>query len=167
MTQIRKAKPDEAKALTQIAHDAKSYWGYPESWLERWKDDLTLTAEFISSNEVYVAEADPGSDENTGAKEAPNKVDGFYAIAINGEKAELEHLWVRPERIGSGTGKELLMHAMETAAFLNAAALEISADPNAEGFYKRMGARRIGEIDAEIEGQPRTLPRMVIDLDSH
>ena len=162
MTNIRKAVPTEAAVLTQIAHDAKSYWGYPESWLECWKGDLTLTAEFISSNEVYVAEADPGPD---GAKEAPNTVEGFYAITINGEQADLEHLWVRPEKIGSGTGKELLMHAMETAAFLNAAALEISADPNAEGFYKRMGARRIGEVHSEIEGQPRTLPRLTIDLD--
>ena len=162
MTHIRKATPDEAGQLTQIAHDAKRYWGYPESWIERWKEGLTLTPEFIAANEVYVAEAD-ASVSNGGANAAA-AIKGFYAIEMHGETAELEHLWVRPENIGSGTGKDLLMHAMETAAFLNAAALEISSDPNAEGFYKRMGARRIGEIDAEIEGQPRTLPRLTIDL---
>jgi GNAT superfamily N-acetyltransferase len=161
MAHIRKATLDEAEVLTQIAHDAKRYWGYPESWVERWKDDLTLTAEFISSNEVYVVETDPDL-----RSEAESVIAGFYAIAMSGEKAELEHMWVRPERIGSGCGKELMMHALETAAFLNAAALEISADPNAEGFYKRMGATRIGEIHSEIEGQPRTLPRLSIKLDS-
>jgi len=162
MMHIRKATSDQAAALTQIAHDAKAYWGYPESWIERWKDDLTLTPEFISAHEVYVAETDP-SLEAVGVND-PASISGFYAIAIRDEKAELEHLWVRPENIGNGTGKELLMHAMETAAFLNAAALEISSDPNAEGFYKRMGARRIGAVDAEIDGQPRTLPRLTIDL---
>ncbi len=168
---IRKASPEEAATLTQIAHDAKRYWGYPESWVERWQDDLTLTAEFISGNEVYVAETDPGLPAEseapmTGLPSATGgRIAGFYAIAMTGEKAELEHMWVRPERIGSGCGKALMMHALETAAFLNAAALEISADPNAEGFYKRMGATRIGEIHSEIEGQPRTLPRLAIALD--
>jgi len=42
--------------------------------------------------------------------------------------------------------------------------LEISADPNAEGFYRHMGAVRIGEIRSEIEGQPRVLPRMKLEL---
>ena len=173
MAHIRKATSDEAEVLTQIAHDAKRYWGYPESWLERWKDDLTLTAEFISGNEVYVVETDPdGPSESaslpTGeAARAGAGIAGFYAIAMSGEKAELEHMWVRPERIGSGCGKELMMHALETAAFLNAAALEISADPNAEGFYKRMGAIRIGEIHSEVDGQPRTLPRLSITLESN
>ena len=31
-------------------------------------------------------------------------------------KAELDHLWVSPERIGSGVGKELFVHAMRKAA---------------------------------------------------
>jgi len=164
MANIRKATPDEAEVLTQIAHDAKRYWGYPENWVERWKEDLTVTNEFISANEVYVAVADSGPNPAKASDSQSPTIDGFYAIVIDGDKAELEHMWVRPEKIGSGCGKELMMHAMETATFLNAAALEMSADPNAEGFYKRMGATRIGEIHSEIEGQPRTLPRLAIDL---
>lgn len=158
---IRKAIPGEANVLTQIAHDAKRYWGYPESWVEHWQEYLTITPDFVSHHEVYVAETTSGAEEGT----VLSGIVGFYAIVMRGEKAELEHMWVRPEDIGSGIGKELLLHAMETAAFLNAAALEISSDPNAEGFYKRMGATRIGEIASEIEGQPRTLPRLSIDLD--
>jgi len=169
---IREASTEEAAALTQIAQDAKRYWGYPENWIEHWQEDLTITPEFIATNQVYVAETDSGLEPGLAPAMAVersvllNEIVGFYAIGMHGEKAELEHMWVKPERIGSGAGKELLMHAMETAAFLNAAALEISSDPNAEGFYKRMGARRIGEIHSEIEGQPRTLPRLSINLDS-
>jgi GNAT superfamily N-acetyltransferase len=162
MTQIRKAVPAEAEILTRIAHEAKRYWGYPEDWIEHWKDQLTITPDFIGANEVYLAISD-------------DHVAGFYAIVEVGprnrdasapRKAELEHMWVKPEHIGTGIGKELLIHAIETATFLDAAALEISSDPNAEGFYKRMGAKRIGEITSEIEGQPRTLPHLSIDLTS-
>ncbi len=162
MTHIRKAVHSEAEILTQIAHEAKRYWGYPQNWIEHWKEQLTITPEFIAANEVYLAISD-------------DQVAGFYAIVEVGPrnadvrssgKAQLEHMWVKPEHIGTGIGKELLIHAIETATFLDAAALEIASDPNAEGFYKRMGAKRIGEITSEIEGQPRTLPHLSIDLTS-
>jgi hypothetical protein len=43
--------------------------------------------------------------------------------------------------------------------------LELSADPNAEGFYERMGAKRVGEIAAGMNGHEyRTLPRMRMKL---
>ena len=170
LLKIRPASPDEGAILTALAHDAKRYWGYPESWIEHWKEDLTITPDFISRSEVFVAAAEGGLDQEPvpPAIGEPavrsGQIDGFYAIVIRGDKAELEHMWVKPECIGSGIGTELFMHAMETAAFLNAAALEISSDPNAEGFYKRMGARRIGEVNSEVEGQPRRLARLSIDL---
>jgi hypothetical protein len=42
-------------------------------------------------------------------------------------------------------------------------AVEISSDPNAAGFYKRMGATQIGEVDSPVDGQPRKLPRLKIE----
>lgn len=88
---------------------------------------------------------------------------GFYALILRGEKAELEHMWVAPAHIGEGVGKELFVHAMQQAAGENVSVVEISSDPNAEGFYQRMGAQRIGEVPAEMDGQPRVVPRMAID----
>ena len=57
------------------------------------------------------------------------------------------------------------MHVKERAVNLGVPALEISSDPNAEGFYQRMGAKRIGVVRSEIEGKPRVLPRMSIELE--
>jgi len=151
---IRSASPEDAPTLTTIALDAKRYWGYPEHWIKHWETDLTISPEFIRDNQVYVHDQD-------------GEIRGFYALCVAGHKAELEHLWVTPAAIGTGIGKELFLDAMERAAKLNVNAVEISSDPNAAGFYKRMGARRIGEVDADLEGQRRTLPRMVIDLNSH
>ena len=43
------------------------------------------------------------------------------------------------------------------AAALGVTALSIESDPHAEGFYLRLGARRIGEV-------PSTLPGRVLPL---
>ena len=150
---IRRAMPDEAEALTKIAHAAKRYWGYPENWIERWKADLTITPEFISKNEVYVAVAG-------------EEIVGCCAIVCGDLLAELEHMWIKPEHIGTGMGRALLLRVKERAVDLGVPALEISSDPNAEGFYQRMGAKRIGDVRSEIEGKPRGLPRMTVELES-
>src|SRR6266436_1812637 len=147
---IRRAEPAEAGLLTEIAHAAKRHWGYPEKWIREWKSDLTITPEFIVTNEMYVA---PNGQE----------IVGCCALAFNGSSAELEHMWIRPEHIGAGVGRTLFLHVKQRAANLKIAALELSADPNAEGFYERMGATRIGEVRSEIEGKPRVLPRMTVN----
>src|SRR6185436_1112042 len=149
---IRRAIPEEAATLTQIALDAKRYWGYPEDWIRHWESDLTIASDFIREHHVYVAD-----DEG--------EIRGFYALCVGDSKAELEHMWVTPASIGTGVGKELFLDAMERAAALNVKAVELSADPNAAGFYSRMGATQIGETDSVIDGHVRKLPRMKIDSD--
>jgi GNAT superfamily N-acetyltransferase len=146
---IRRSSPEEATTLTQIALDAKRHWGYPEHWIKHWESDLTISSDFIRDNYVYVAEED-------------GEIRGFYALCLAGSKAELEHMWVKPDCIGTGLGKELFLDAMERAAALDVSDVEITSDPNAAGFYRRMGAEQIGETDASIDGQTRTLPRMKI-----
>jgi N-acetylglutamate synthase-like GNAT family acetyltransferase len=150
--QIRRAKPDEAGQLTEIAHAAKRHWGYPENWIERWKDDLTITPEFISKHEVYLAVAD-------------TEIVGCCALVYGDSLAELEHMWIKPEHIGTGVGRALFLYLKERAVQLGLPALEISSDPNAEGFYQRMGAKRTGDVRSEIEGKPRVLPRMTVELE--
>lgn len=147
---IRPAMSQEAAELTRIAHDAKRHWGYPEHWMQRWETDLTLTPEFIADNHVYVAEDG-------------DRLSGFYALIIKEQKAELEHLWVAPDSIGTGVGKELFLNAMQKAAELRVTSVGISSDPNAEGFYQKMGAYRVGETTSELDGEPRVLPRLTID----
>jgi len=147
---IRRAAPEEADTLTQIALDAKRHWGYPEHWIKHWESDLTISADFIREHHVYVAEQE-------------GAVRGFYALCVNGNKADLEHMCVTPASSGTGIGKELFLDAMDRAATLEVREIEISADPNAAGFYERMGASQIGEDDASIDGQVRKLPRLRIE----
>jgi GNAT superfamily N-acetyltransferase len=147
---IRRAIPEEASTLTTIALEAKRYWGYPEHWIKHWESDLTISSDFIRDNHVYVAEVD-------------GEIRGFYALCVSGEKAELEHMWVTPAAIGTGIGKEMFLDAMEKAAALAVRDVEISADPNAAEFYKRLGATQIGEIESPIDGHSRKIPRLKIE----
>jgi GNAT superfamily N-acetyltransferase len=149
--QIRRASPDDAPVLTEIAHAAKRHWAYPERWIELWKDALTITPSFVLSNEVYVARVDDG-------------IAGFSALLAAEGKVWLEHLWVSPTYIGTGIGKALFIHAAGIGAATGAPAMMIESDPNAEGFYLRMGARRIGEVVSDIEGEKRLLPVLAFDL---
>ena len=100
---IRRALPDEAATLAQIALDAQRYWGYPERWIKHLEPDLTISSEFIRDNHVYVAEED-------------GEIRGFYALRVTGNKAELEHLWVMPAHTGTGIGKELVLDVYEKIA---------------------------------------------------
>ena len=149
--EIRRADPQDADTLTEIAHAAKRHWKYPESWIEQWETDLTITREFIATHEVFVATFQ-------------DEIAGCCALVVGDSLAEIEHMWIRPEQMGSGVGRALFEHARERAIERGANVLELSADPHAEGFYARMGAKRVGEIPANMNGQSRVLPRMRIDL---
>ena len=149
--EIRRANPEEADTLTEIAHAAKRHWKYPESWIQQWQPDLTISAEFIRTHEVFAATID-------------GAVVGCCALVMTDSLAEIEHMWIRPEQMGSGVGRALFEHARARAVERGAKALELSADPYAEGFYARMGAKRIGEVVADMDGESRVLPRMRIEL---
>ena len=152
--EIFRAGERDGEALSRISFAAKRHWGYPERWIERWRESLTITPDFIRRNEVHAALVE-------------GRPAGFYALTGEGGTLELEHLWVLPEHMGAGVGRALFDHAVRRAASLNAEVLEIESDPNAEGFYRRMGARRVGEINYSIDGHRRTLPLLVVDISKH
>ena len=148
---IRRARPDEADALSALAARSKAHWGYDTDFLERVRDAMTLRPEDVDHHEVWVLESTDGTPI------------GYHRV-IPGEPAELEDLWVEPSSIGSGAGRRLFEHAVAVARGSSAAALEIDADPNAVGFYERMGALLIGETPSTlIPG--RKLPRLRIVVD--
>lgn len=146
---IRRAVAADAPALTAVAHAAKRHWRYPEAWIALWRGDLTLTPEFIERHPVHCAlEADA--------------IVGFYALVFAAADCELEHFWVLPSHMGSGVGRRLFAHAVDRCRAIGAPRLWITADPNAEGFYAHLGARRVGEVPSIPIG--RMLPRLELPV---
>lgn len=77
---------------------------------------------------------------------------------------ELEHFWVEPSSIGRGLGRTLFDHAVATARTAGGRSLFIDSDPNAEPFYERMGAERVGWTRTDVCGECRELPRLCFVL---
>jgi len=146
---IRRALPADARARTRVAHAAKRHWKYPEDWIRRWRDALTVTRRFVEHHPIY------------GAVRGARLL-GFYALSGVGPTRELEHFWVAPEQIGRGVGARMFEHAVATLRADSARVLRIASDPYAEGFYLRMGARRVGEWPSTPSG--RTLPLLVWEV---
>jgi GNAT superfamily N-acetyltransferase len=149
--QIVRAHPEDAAALTEIAFAAKRHWGYPERWIQEWRDVLTLRPEFIAANTACYAVEDVYPV-------------GFYVLTAEKDGLHLDHLWILPTAMGHGIGRALFEHAVQRAKGLEFTEIKIEADPNAEGFYRRMGAQRVGTNVTEIEGKRRDLPLLVYQL---
>ncbi len=151
MFDIRRAVSGDHEQLTQIALASKQHWGYPPHWMEVWSPQLTFAPEYFDENESWVAEAG-------GVPIA------FYTMQEKDGMAWLENLWVHPDHIGKGVGKLLFLHAVDLARQRGLEMLQCEADPNAVGFYEKMGMRQIGERYSEVDGQSRILPIMEMKL---
>lgn len=148
---VRRALPQEADALTTLAHRSKAHWGYEPAMLARFVEEIGVTRAEIEQDEVWVVE------------DVRGRPLGFCRL-VPGDPAVLEDLWVEPEEIGRGRGADLWDVAVDLARSQGATALELDADPNAVGFYERMGARRVGETPSSII-PGRSLPRMRFELE--
>ena len=147
---LRRAHPEEASELTRIAFAAKRYWGYPEELIQLWRDELTLTPAYVRQHLTYVAEA--------------NGILGLFVLEDHGAFLELAHVWVEPSHIGKGIGTLLLRKALQLARERGVECVRTVSDPNAEGFYSKLGARRVGRQASKPTG--RTLPVLEFVLDT-
>lgn len=142
MPLFRRAQPQDAAVLTQIALTAKQSWGYPDGWMAEWRADLTIAPGYIGSSPVWMAEVG-------------GAVAGFLGLVQEDGWWWLEHLWVLPAFQGGGLGRALFDEAVRQARASGATGLHIKSDPNAEPFYLKMGAVRTGLEVYELPGKIR------------
>jgi GNAT superfamily N-acetyltransferase len=109
--------------------------GHDEAFIDRAVPALTITVPAITGGSVQVAEDKAG------------RVAGVVWVMPSPlpSIAQLHGIFVDPPFWRQGVGRVLFEAAVTRAEQLNAGALVISAEPSAEGFYKRMGAIKIGQ----------------------
>jgi GNAT superfamily N-acetyltransferase len=140
--EIRRATSDDSERATELARTAKAHWGYPAEWLAAWHGDLAITAADIDTHRTFVASLE-------------DEVVGVCQLQEGDRGAMLEHVWVDPRCHGRGVGRALVLHALSEARGV----IAVVADANAEEFYVKLGARRVGEVHAPMPGAPeRKLP---------
>lgn len=143
--------PGDAQMLSDIAYSAKAHWGYPQRWMEIWKPQFDFPPSYFEQYESWKVEFN-------------GRHIAFYTLQEKNSNAWIENMWVLPEYIGYGIGRQLFIHALSRSRGLGYSKLQLEADPNAFGFYENMGMYKIGESSYPMEGQPRILPVMEIML---
>jgi GNAT superfamily N-acetyltransferase len=147
---IRPARAAEAGMLTDLALRSKAHWGYDAPFLEACRDELTVAADDVTRRRTTVADRD-------------GRVLGFTTLEEEPPTGVLGMMFVDPQAIGQGIGRLLFAHTVAAGRDLGFTRLTIDADPNAERFYRAMGAVRTGSVPSgSVAG--RVLPQLVVTL---
>ncbi len=133
---VREAKPQDAKVLTNIALRSKAHWGYSPELIDQWRPELEVTSELILNSICFVVEVD-------------GEVKGFWCRAPKEGLSEGRY-YIEPEAIRQGYGRMLWAPVTTKAKELKVKYLTWETDPNAVGFYLKMGAKQIGTTDSKI-----------------
>ena len=148
---LRPAKPADAATLTQLAWAGKALWGYPAEWMAAWRAALTLTPQYIESNDVFCGE------------EAGRTI-GCVAFQQARGELWLDHFWLDVPLVGTGRGRVLFRVAARHLERQGVRRFMVESDLNAEGFYLRMGCRRVGTAVSRVTGLDRVLPVLSYDI---
>jgi len=148
-TAIRNARPEEALALESIQRRASDVWEDHREQLAAHPDAIAPPHEAIADGRVRVA------------VEAAGVVLGFSVVLpVEDGRCELDDLFVEPDRMRMGVGRLLVRDVAARAAAAGAGHVDVIANPNALGFYERLGFRVSGRASTRFGDAPR----MTLDL---
>jgi len=147
---LEKANTLDAKDLSLLCFASKAYWGYSQSQMNNWRDELTISAEYILKNQVYKLKMD-------------ERLIAFYSYYALPEKTVfMDNLFVDPSFIRKGYGRILMDDFLIRIMDEGKIRVILHADPNAENFYLKRGFNTIGKKETSIAG--RFLPLMELKL---
>jgi GNAT superfamily N-acetyltransferase len=146
---VRPARAADCERLREITVASKGSWGYPPAQTRAWVKSLDICAAMLARTETVVAER--GGRVVAWAQLLPPKA----GVCV------FDHLWVDPAAMGAGVGTELFRWAAARACALGATVMEWEGEPNAVGFYERMGGRQVRTVTSEWG---RELPVMAVDV---
>jgi len=150
---IRQAINNEAIILSDLTWRSKGYWGYDEEFLRDCGELLNIKSSYIENSIVFVLEVD-------------RKICGFYGISFDsslGDGPIMAYMQVDPNYIGKGYGRMLWDHAISEAKQQGWRSFKIHSDPNAERFFKKMGAIHISERPSRYR-ENRVIPILEYSL---
>ena len=147
---IEKAHTHDSQPLTELCISSKDYWDYGVNQIEKWKEELTITDQFINANQVFKLIV-------------KDELIGFYAFQpLSNEVIKLTHLFIAPAYIANGNGRLLMSDFIQRMKKSDYEKITLDADPNAKKFYERIGFRVVGKIQSSIKY--RFLPIMEMDI---
>ena len=135
---------DRLAELYALARVSLGHWGYDREFLDSCSDSLRLTESDIKQGLAFVLEKEIGP----GIPDA-----AAFAYVRPGESDEfvLTHFYVDPTAMGQGQGRRLWSGQVMHLSFnFDADKLVILSDPNAVGFFEKMGAVQTGRSESAL-----------------
>lgn len=123
---LRRATAADIPALERLMRASSAYQG-----------------QYAPMLQGYAISQDQPARDHMVLAEQDGVVLGFYSLIVEGEP-ELDLMFVADAAQGTGLGARLFDDMAATARRMGIDAVKIVANPPAEGFYLRMGARRVG-----------------------
>lgn len=141
---IRDAWPDEASALATLQRRSSDVWEEYRAQLAANPDAIEPPHQAIADRRVRVA------------VDAVGRCLGFSVVLpIKGGRCELDDLFVEPDSMGVGVGRLLVDDVATRAAAAGASHVDVIANPNAMGFYERLGFEITGQASTRFGDAPR------------
>ena len=141
---IRRAKVLENKTLTELAVVSEAYWGYDKKFLDAYRHIYSLSEDYIRNHPTFVLEED-------------GEIFGFYSIIESDDEVTLEYFYLEPSYIGKGFGRILWNHLADFCMSRGILEFVFVSSPEAKGFYEKMGAFNIGEVNSLVARDRRVL----------
>jgi GNAT superfamily N-acetyltransferase len=148
---IRRARPEEAAELSEIAMLSKQSNGYDAAFMALCVDELRITADAIRDKMIWVAETD--------------HIIGCVTLVASADldRGQISAFFVHTDSKRQGVGKLLWQTVLNAAQAAGLTRLQLDADPAAVPFYEAMGFATIGQIPSgSIPG--RFLPLMELRI---
>lgn len=88
---------------------------------------------------------------------------GFYSVVNSQGDVYLDHMFLRPSFMRKGVGTALIIDMISNMRENGIKVVKVYVDPNAEGFYIKMGAKLEKWVESSIKG--RQLPIYRFDIE--
>ena len=132
---IRDARPAEAEALASLQRRSSDVWEEYRAQLAAHPGAIEPPRQAITEGRVRVA------------VDASGRRLGFSVVlAPAADCVELDDLFVEPDAMGRGVGRLLIADVVARAGAAKATCIDVTANPNALGFYERVGFRVTGDV---------------------
>ncbi|WP_081743192.1 GNAT family N-acetyltransferase [Acetivibrio clariflavus] len=150
MYYIRPAEKNDVEELNRVAYESEAYWGYDLEYMKRFEEIYRITEDYIIANPTFVFLE-------------TNRIIGFYSLLVHDNKPELELFYIKPQYIGKGYGKEMWNHLIDYCKRMDIKFFYLVTSPQAKGFYEKMGAVVIDEVDSLLR-EGRKIPRLKFEV---
>jgi len=137
------AREESLARINDLIVRSKSYWNWPADYLKKTLPLHEIEPSYLRRNQCFEL------------LDVTDQLAAFFAVAVNDARVVLDNLWVRPDLIGKGIGRQACEHVFRLAREYGSSDLWVIPDPPAEGFYEKMGFSDTGErVPSRVPGGP-------------